>query len=189
MFWFDKHNADVEFCDIRESEEILCDGRKLNISPDTIADFTNLPFSDNTFWHVVFDPPHLTSLGKNSWMAKKYGVLGEDWTKMLHYGFSECMRVLKPNGTLIFKWNEQEILVSKILSVIGYNPLYVHKSGKRQKTHWMAFIKDADSEYKETKRKENGCKDCPVNPCETAIYRGSTCASQRAKYGLGDPEV
>ena len=34
---------------------------------------------------------------------------------------------------------------------------------------------------------ESGCKNCPVNPCETINYRGSTCSAQRAKYGLGDP--
>lgn len=33
----------------------------------------------------------------------------------------------------------------------------------------------------------SGCKTCPVNPCETLTYRGSTCAAQRAKHGLGDP--
>lgn len=33
----------------------------------------------------------------------------------------------------------------------------------------------------------SGCKSCPVKPCETMNYRGSTCSAQRAKYGLGDP--
>ena len=142
MFWFDKNNPDVEFCDIREFEDTLCDGRHLSVAPDTIADFTDLPFEDNTFWHIVFDPPHMTSLGENSWMAKKYGVLKGNWKKMIHDGFSECMRVLKPNGTLIFKWNEQDIPVSEILKVIDYKPMYGHKSGKLQKTHWMAFMKE-----------------------------------------------
>ncbi len=142
MFWFDKNNPDVEFCDIRKYEDILCDGRHLSIKPDTICDFTHLPFEDNTFYHVVFDPPHMNTLGENSWMAKKYGRLTEGWETMLEQGFSECMRVLKPNGTLIFKWNETDIPVSKILSIIKYKPLYGHKSGKLQKTHWMAFIKD-----------------------------------------------
>ena len=143
MFWFDKKNPDVEFCDIRTVDETLCDGRKLEIFPDTVADFTDLPFDNDTFWHVVFDPPHLMSLGTNSWMAKKYGVLPKDnWEKILHDGFAECMRVLKPNGTLIFKWNEQEISTAKVISVIGYNPLYGHKSGKLQKTQWMAFMKN-----------------------------------------------
>ena len=35
----------------------------------------------------------------------------------------------------------------------------------------------------------SGCKNCPVNPCETTNYRGSTCAAQRAKFGLGDPQT
>lgn len=142
MFWFDKNNPLVEYVDIRTLKTKLCDGRKLEIQPDTIASFTNLPFEDNTFYHVVFDPPHLKTLGKNSWMAKKYGVLPDDWEQMIHDGFAECMRVLKKHGTLVFKWNEQEIPVSKILKVIGYIPMYGHKSGKLQKTHWLCFIKE-----------------------------------------------
>ena len=35
----------------------------------------------------------------------------------------------------------------------------------------------------------SGCKNCPVNPCKTMNYRGSTCAAQRAKFGLGDPQT
>ena len=35
----------------------------------------------------------------------------------------------------------------------------------------------------------SGCKNCPVNHCETMNYRGSTCAAQRAKFGLGDPKT
>ena len=34
----------------------------------------------------------------------------------------------------------------------------------------------------------SGCKNCPVKPCETMNYRGSACAAQRAKFGLGDPQ-
>ena len=33
----------------------------------------------------------------------------------------------------------------------------------------------------------SGCINCPVKDCQTMHYRGSTCAAQRAKYGLGDP--
>ena len=33
----------------------------------------------------------------------------------------------------------------------------------------------------------SGCKTCPVKPCHTLHYRGSYCAEQRAKHGLGDP--
>ena len=146
MFWFNKQNPDVEFCDKRELHKTLCDGRSLDIQPDTFADFTNLPFDDNTFWHVVFDPPHFVFAGDQSWTAQKYGTLPKEWERLIHDGFSECMRVLKPNGTLIFKWNEYQIPVRDVIKAIAKEPLYGHKSGKQQKTHWMAFIKDGDGD-------------------------------------------
>lgn len=141
MFWFDKDNENVVFGDIRTEEHTLCDGRKLEVSPDVEMDFTNIPYPDNTFKLVVFDPPHLNKLGKESWMAKKYGVLDYTWENDLKRGFHECMRVLDTHGTLIFKWNESQIKVSKILEVIGQTPLFGHKSGKRQDTHWLCFMK------------------------------------------------
>lgn len=35
----------------------------------------------------------------------------------------------------------------------------------------------------------SGCKNCPVKPCYTLHYRGSYCAEQRAKHGLGGPRT
>lgn len=104
-------------------------------------DFTSMPFPDNTFSLVVFDPPHLKSLGKNSWMAKKYGVLLPTWELDIKAGFDECMRVLKPSGVLIFKWNENQIKINKIIQVIGTQPLFGHPSGKTGQTIWMTFMK------------------------------------------------
>ncbi len=141
MFWFDKSNPAVLFCDIRREDHILCDGRKLNIDPDVIADFRDLPFDDESFKMVVFDPPHLNQLGESSWMAKKYGKLSSSWRDDIRAGFSECMRVLEPFGTLIFKWNETQIKVSEVLELIDHDPLFGHKSGKLSNTHWIAFIK------------------------------------------------
>src|SRR4051812_35499881 len=79
MFWFDKNNLLAMFMDKRAEGHVLCDGRALNINPDVVADFTNMPFADESFYLVVFDPPHMTSLGQNSWMAKKYGRLIGGW--------------------------------------------------------------------------------------------------------------
>lgn len=149
MIWFNKNNELAVFVDKREldNEAIWTSGdgkvtRYCNIHPDIIADFTFLPFEDNTFYHVVFDPPHLIQGGDNAWMVKKYGKLNKDtWKRMLHDGFSECMRVLKPYGTLIFKWNETQIPVKDVITAIGAEPLYDNRSGKQGKTHWMAFIK------------------------------------------------
>ncbi|MEM1219597.1 MAG: methyltransferase [Bacteroidota bacterium] len=141
MFWFDKNNPNVLFADIREEEMDLCDGRSLSIKPDLIADFRDMPFSDNSFKMVVFDPPHLHKLGRNTWMAKKYGVLPPTWETDIKAGFDECMRVLEPFGTLIFKWSESQITTNKILEVIGIEPLFGHPSGKHGKTKWLAFMK------------------------------------------------
>ena len=141
MFWFDKKNPIAIFGDNRELEDELCDGRKLEIKPDLKMDFRKIPYVDNRFKLVVFDPPHLNQIGETSWMAKKYGKLGENWREDIKKGFEECMRVLEDYGVLIFKWNEQQIKVSEILDLIKYKPLFGHKSGKLQKTHWMCFMK------------------------------------------------
>lgn len=141
MFWFDKNNPDVLFNDIRKEEHILCDGRDLIINPDTQYDFTHLFFEDNSFYLVVFDPPHLEKLGQNSWMAKKYGVLKYSWRDDLREGLNECMRVLKPSGTLIFKWNEAQIKLNQVLACFDHKPLFGHVTGKHGRTIWLAFIK------------------------------------------------
>jgi SAM-dependent methyltransferase len=141
MFWFDKSNPHVLFADIRTESHTLCDGRGLEIKPDVEVDFREMPFPDSSFKMVVFDPPHLNSLGENSWMALKYGRLFASWEDDLRAGFSECWRVLEPFGTLIFKWNENDIPVSKVLSLFGQTPLIGHKSGKLSNTHWLSFMK------------------------------------------------
>ena len=86
-----------------------CDGRLLEIKPDQKMDVTNLPFDDESFSLVVFDPPHLKWAGKTSYMQQSYGVLPEDALGFLRNAFDECWRVLKINGTLIFKWNTNQI--------------------------------------------------------------------------------
>jgi 23S rRNA G2069 N7-methylase RlmK/C1962 C5-methylase RlmI len=141
MFYFDKANPDVIFGDIRKEQHILCDGRKLVISPDVIFDFRNLPFKSGQFNQVIFDPPHLEKGGKNAWQVLKYGKLSQDWREDLTQGFKEAFRVLSENGALIFKWNETQILLSEILKLTDKKPTIGHRSGKQSKTHWLLFIK------------------------------------------------
>lgn len=141
MFWFDKKNPYVLFADKRRINFTACDGRKIKIQPDIQVDFKDMPFFDNSFHLVVFDPPHLKGAGKTGWMAQKYGSLGSDWKEELKAGFDECMRVLKINGTLIFKWNEDRIKVSELISVIGADPLFGHRTRQSSKTIWLAFMK------------------------------------------------
>lgn len=137
MFWFNKQNPDVLFADIRKENHILCDGRILNIEPDIQIDFRDIPFDDESFFMVVFDPPHLLKAGQNSWLAKKYGVLSENWREDIKAGFYECWRVLKKNGTLIFKWSEDQIGVADVLKLFDIQPLFGHRRGKTIFLVWM----------------------------------------------------
>lgn len=163
MFYFDKDNPNVLFQDIRRISTTLCDGRTFEVNPDVVADFTSMPYPDNSFRMVVFDPPHLLRNVGKSKMADMYGSLNEkakptgyqhikygalyaDWRDMLSKGFAECFRVLTPGGFLIFKWNETDIKVSEVLKLTPNKPIFGHISGKRANTHWICFMKETDKE-------------------------------------------
>jgi SAM-dependent methyltransferase len=147
MFWFDRADDRAVFGDIRCETHILTDkssaggSRKLIIAPDVLMDFRALPFSSDSLSLVVFDPPHLIRNGQSGWLAKKYGKLGDDWRDDIRAGFSECFRVLKPSGTLVFKWNENDIPVADILSLTDEKPLFGNRFGKSAKSHWLVFMK------------------------------------------------
>jgi hypothetical protein len=142
-FYFNKTDDRVLFGDIREDEtHLLTNGQTIHIKPDQVMDFRAIPYPSDTFQAVIFDPPHLLNLSEKSWMRKKYGVLDkETWRDDLTKGFAECFRVLKPNGTLVFKWNETSIMLKEILALTDEKPLIGHPSGKRMGTHWVLFIK------------------------------------------------
>ncbi|MBF7954530.1 class I SAM-dependent methyltransferase [Rahnella victoriana] len=142
MFWLDKQDERVVFSDVRSEEHTLCDGRQLLISPDVIADFRQLPFDDNSFAQVVFDPPHLERAGEKSWMRKKYGALDKaTWREDIAAGFREAFRVLRPHGTLVFKWNETQIPVAQVIALTNQKPTIWQRTGKSDKTHWVLFLK------------------------------------------------
>ena len=146
-FYFNKNDDRVLFGDIREDEtHLLTNGQTIHIKPDEVMDFRSIPYPNESFQCVVFDPPHMLRLSEKSWMRKKYGVLdSQNWKSDLTAGFSECFRVLKTHGTLIFKWNEVSIPLKKILSLTPNKPLLGHPSGKRMGTHWVLFIKEGES--------------------------------------------
>lgn len=138
MFWFDKDNPYVEFMDIRDEDIYLSNGQMVMVHPNTIGDFTAMPFPDNSFKMVVFDPPHLVWNGKAANLYKLYGKLDKNWQTVLAQGFKECFRVLEPYGVLIFKWAETQLKLNKVLTLTNEKPLFGHKRGK---TFWVAFMK------------------------------------------------
>lgn len=115
-FYFDKNDPRVLKCDKNPQHMILCDGRTL-------------------------DPPHLKSGA--GWQVKKYGKLDKyNFHDDLKRGFEECLRVLKPNGTLVFKWNECQIPLKEILPLCPAKPIIGNRRPNQSKTHWILFIKE-----------------------------------------------
>lgn len=88
--WFNKNHPNAIYCDKRDealtgiwkSTNGLSE-RTCYVHPDIQCDFTCLPFDDNSFSLVVFDPPHLIRAGDNSWMVKKYGKLDQGWEQTI----------------------------------------------------------------------------------------------------------
>ena len=142
-FYFDKKSEVVLYGDIREDSYVQCDGRTLEIAPDQQMDVTDLPFEDESFSLVIFDPPHLRNVGESSYMGQAYGRLPPDVAKFLKSGFDECWRVLKPNGTLIFKWGAKDFKLPFVLQTIGRKPLLGNRKPATE-TYWIVFFKSQD---------------------------------------------
>jgi hypothetical protein len=147
--WFDKFDERALFLDKRDEEHRnnYPSGYKCTcVHPDEIGNFTSINYPDNSFWLVVFDPPHISRNIENPSVSgetfKRYGILPFDWKTELTKGFAECFRVLKPNGTLIFKWNEVSISIHDVLALTPEKPLFGHVTRRNLKTHWVAFMKE-----------------------------------------------
>lgn len=147
MFWFNKAHPKALYVDIRQEEDFQTgkgkDNRHRAIKPDVVMDFRKLDLPANSFKLVVFDPPHLM-IGRKSYFAQIYGSLEKTWQEDLRKGFSECFRVLKKDGVLIFKWNESDVPLREILALTPVQPLFGQRSGKAQKTHWLCFMKTVE---------------------------------------------
>jgi SAM-dependent methyltransferase len=151
MMWFDRNHPAVVYGDKRSETVTVADRshgrvdgtRTLRIEPDVLMDFRALPYSDGTFKLVAFDPPHLERAGQKSWMAAKYGKLSDNWRDDLRAGFSECFRVLEPEGVLVFKWNETHVSLKEVLALTPASPLFGQVSGRKGFTHWLVFMKAA----------------------------------------------
>jgi len=139
----DKENPLAEYMDIRKEEAWFIPARpNFEVNPDFVADFRNIPRDDNSYKLVVFDPPHLVHAGEKSRLRGKYGKLNKDtWPDDLKQWFRECMRVLEPYGTLVFKRNENQVKLHEVLRAIDYTPLFGTRSGRNGTTIRLVFMK------------------------------------------------
>ena len=148
MFYFDKKDPRVLGQDIRTvpRHKIESNGSYFGVEPDVVGDFREMKFKDGQFSLVVFDPPHLRC-GKTSFMYYKYGTLDGEWRENLRRGFAECFRVLKPNGTLVFKWCDSYKPLKEVLALTQHKPVIWHGTTSRsgtKKTYFVVFFKEGD---------------------------------------------
>jgi SAM-dependent methyltransferase len=150
MMWYDKHDPNTLYIDQRPECE-----------PDQIADFTHLPYSDESFRLIIFDPPHIVRSGNIEHnFYRTFGHLEPDNAKpVLQAGLKELYRLLKPYGVLLFKWCNYSIPSNEVIKLAPVKPLVYqvtankvtkekHRHSEENiKTIWFCFMKKPDVQY------------------------------------------
>jgi SAM-dependent methyltransferase len=133
--WFNRLQAETVFVDIRPETH-----------PTVLADTTQLPFPDNWFDLIVFDPPHMTH-GEGSTMAKYYSAFPAEVIRdLVQKSGAEAFRVVKTDGLMAFKWNDHDVRLPRILLLMeGWEPLFGQKvagrSLHRSGSYWVLLRK------------------------------------------------
>ena len=148
--WFNKNHPAALYGDIRKEPKGFIEERSnYEVNPDILLDFRDLPFEDQSFKLVIWDPPHLKGISPKSWIGKKYGSLKEDqWEHDIRKGFEECFRVLDDFGILIMKWScckekrkSRDIPLKEMLKILPVEPIVGHTTGSKSNTNWLSFMK------------------------------------------------
>lgn len=149
--WYDgnKDRDDVLYIDIREEPPGFHgqEGRTYAVMPDEVQDFRDLPYENNCFNLIIWDPPHIeTPSGMEKLtgvIEKKYGALhAETWQGDIRKGAEELWRVLKPGGTLVFKFSDYSVGFKEVISLFPHPPLCGTTTKKNNtETRWFTFYK------------------------------------------------
>ena len=152
-----KDREDTLYIDKREVEnpeyiEMGQDrGRTYTVEPDEVQDYRDLPYEDESFNLIVWDPPHV--MRENGMqqldgiIVRKYGALhAETWQHDLKKGFEELWRVLENNGILCFKFADDAADFKEVLDLFPVTPLFgTTINQNRTETRWFVFMKTEDS--------------------------------------------
>ncbi len=149
MWWWEKQHPLAIYMDVREAPrgsvgELT--GRpewnpNFEVAPTCKGDFRNMPFEEDSFRLVVFDPPHNVREKQppEGINGLKYGALHPATEQDdLRLGFSECWRVLSPGGTLVFKWAGPLDRVEPHFPAV---PIVGTRSPRGGQTRWLIFYK------------------------------------------------
>lgn len=153
-----KDSENALYIDKREREDGFHghEGRTYGVHPDEIQDFRDLPYDDESFNLIVFDPPHvITEDGMENlsgYVRKKYGALrAETWQSDLRRGFKELWRVLKRGGSLVFKFSDTSKDFEEVLELAPRSPLFGTTTHNRKNSvnKWFVFYKPEHEESSE----------------------------------------
>lgn len=130
--WVNKQHPLVTFLDRRESVNptVVCDTRAI---PEVVGyDFDLL----------VFDPPHI-NFGINANCSKVYGHhTTAEIMDTIEKTSVEAHRVSRIDALMIFKWNDHDTPLMKVLNLMPHwEPLFGHitKDGPGSKTFWVCL--------------------------------------------------
>lgn len=145
MWWWDKNHPLAVYMDRREAAPGSSHRRpNWACQPSLLADFKEMPFEDECFQLVLFDPPHLVrDQASFSEVRLRYGEFTSvNEQEELGLGFSECWRVLAPGGTLVFKWAGP---IGRVLPHFPADPVVGSRNAPRGSkglgTRWLIFYK------------------------------------------------
>jgi SAM-dependent methyltransferase len=149
MWWWDKAHPLAVYMDKRVAPHGSRPGRpNWNCTPDILGDFREMPFEDDSFRLVVFDPPHIVR-DIDGDLTIQYGRLDSaTWQDDIRRGFAECWRVLKPGGTLVFKWAGSLDGVKESFPttpIVGTRSLRTASKKGGLGTRWIVFYKPEES--------------------------------------------
>jgi len=113
------------------------------------ADLKHLPFRDNTFNLIIFDPPHYNK-GSGTIFGVKFGGLSKhDYRHLIVWANLEFSRVLKSEGYVCAKTIEPgERMTILLRDLSNFKPLldvgYWSEGGgslNKVRVHWILFLK------------------------------------------------
>ena len=147
MMWPNKNPPNIIFMD----KEI-----DLRIPPDIICVWEYLPFRDEVFFNVIFDPPHMR-LGRTSRYRDPKGVTshGTWWgfvknkPDLIRSTMKAQKEFSRVSTRLSFKWNETHYKLYEILKcfmdwvLVDKREYVSNKKHGKSKTWWLRFIKSS----------------------------------------------
>ena len=132
--WHNKKHPLATYLDIRPE-----------VNPDFVVNTSNItPEVGTDFDLIVYDPPHM-NCGPNSNLSKRYGYFKTHEIKeSIHYTNFEAHRVTKKNALMALKWNNHDIKLETVFSILTkWEPLFGHltKNGPRSQTYWTMLLR------------------------------------------------